>query len=637
MEGGDTTRFRESRGMFGTHGKILRVNLSKSKVSQEELPESMVRKFLGGAGVATKYLWDEVPKGADPLGSENVLIFMTGSLTGATAPSTGRYSVVFKSPLTGIWGQANSAGFWGVDFKKTGFDGIIFRGISPKPVYLIIEEDKAELRDAGHLWGKSVSETTRLIKEELGQEFNVACIGIAGENQVRYAAVINDLHRAAGRCGGGAVMGSKRLKAIVVSGTKQINIANPAAFREAARKQFDLLDEHMLKIGLEAFGTNMVLDMVNVRGGFPTRNWQTGVFPEAEVEEINAIALSEKVLVEKKSCFACPISCGRVTRIREGPYKGKGGEGPEYETVGALGGMCGISDMEAITMANYLCNDYGLDTISTGSTVAFAMECYEKGILTKSDAGGLELKFGDPDVMIELVHKIAKREGIGDLLAEGTKRVSEKLGKGTERFAMHVKGLELPAYDSRAVKLTGLTFATANRGGDHITGYVQGPTYLDVPFLVVEESMIEDPLVENVEEVKIAKDMEDALTVFDCVGACKFMGMCLATKEWVDLIRYGLGWDDFDVADFRTIGERVYNLARAFSVREGLTRANDTLPKRLLEEPLPEGPAKGHVNNLPLLLDAYYELRGWDKATGKPTPEKLRELGLEELIPDMWG
>ncbi|MBI4763867.1 MAG: aldehyde ferredoxin oxidoreductase family protein [Deltaproteobacteria bacterium] len=620
--------------MFGCQGKVLRVNLSDGRISEEELSEILVLKFLGGAGLATKYLWDSVPRGADPLGAENALIFMTGALTGAAAPSTGRYSVVFKSPLTGIWAQANSAGHWGVDLKRTGFDGVIIQGISPKPVYLIVTDGKAELRDASHLWGKSVSETTQTIKAERGEKFNVACIGIAGENQVRYASIMNDLHRAAGRCGGGTVMGSKRLKAITVIGTKPVNIANPSAFKEAAKRQFKHLNDHMLKIGLEAFGTNLVLDLVNVRGGFPTRNWQTGMFPE--VDEINAIALREKVLVDKKTCFSCPIRCGRASEIRRGAYKGKRGEGPEFETVGAFGGMCGISDLEAITMANYLCNDYGLDTISTGSTIAFAMECYEKGILAKSDTEGLELKFGDPNIMIELVHKIAKREGIGDLLAEGVRRVSEKLGKGTDRFAMHVKGLELPAYDSRAVKLTGLTFATANRGGDHITGYVQGPTYLDVPFLVVEESMIEDPLVENVKEVKIAKDMEDALTVFDCAGACKFMGMCLATEEWIDLIKFGLGWDDFSVTDFRTIGERVINLARVFSVREGLTGADDTLPKRLLEEPLPEGPAKGHVNNLAPLLDAYYLLRGWDKKTGKPTRGKLRELGLEEVIPLIW-
>lgn len=620
--------------MFGCHGKILRVNLSELRVSEEDFPESMVRKFLGGAGMATKYLYDEVKPGADPLGPENELIFMTGSLTGAVSPSTGRYSVVAKSPLTGFWGQANSAGFWGTDFKKTGFDGIIFQGIAPKPVYLVVEDGKAELKDAAHLWGKSVPETTRLIKAELGEKFNVACIGIAGENQVLYASIMNDLHRAAGRCGMGTVMGSKCLKAIAVNGTKPVQIADPFGFAKAAKKQYEMLDQALIKIALETFGTNMAIDLVNVRGGFPTRNWQTGVSPH--IDEICATALTEKILVERVGCFACSIKCGRRTEIRRGPYQGKTGEGPEFETIGAFGGMCAIDDLEAIAMIHYLCDDYGLDTISAGNTIGFAMECYEKGILTKSDTDGLELKFGDYEATIELLHKIAKREGIGDLLSQGVKKISEKLGRGTESFAMHVKGLELPAYDSRAVKATGLAYATANRGGDHITGYVQGPSFLDYPFLVVDESRIKDPLVADPEEAKVVKDLEDALTVFDCVGACKFMGMALAMREWVDLIAAGLG-GDFGISEFKMSGERVYNLARAFSVREGLTAADDTLPKRLLEEPLPEGPAEGHVNELAPLLDAYYELRGWDKATGKPTPEKLKELGLEELIPDLWG
>lgn len=620
--------------MFGCHGKILRVSLSESKISQEDLPEDLFNKYLGGAGVATYYLYHEVPKGADPLGPENELIFMTGALTGTTSPSTGRYSVVFKSPLTGIWGQSNSAGFWGSDFKRTGFDGIIFRGISPKRVYLVIEEDKAELRDAEHLWGKSVSETTRLIKEELGEKFNVACIGIAGENQVRYASIMNDLHRAAGRCGGGAVMGSKRLKAIAVSGEKPVKLANPSAYAKAAKGQFELLDQAMMKIGLESFGTNLAIDMVQVRGGLPTRNWQTGVFPN--LDEISATALSEKVFVEPKGCFSCPLKCGRVSEIRTGKYEGNKGEGPEYETVGSLGAMCGIDDLEAITMAHYLCNDYGLDVISTGSTIAFTMECYEKGILIKSDTNGLELRFGDPDVVIELVHKIAKRKGIGDLLAEGTKRMSGKLGKGSEKFAMHVKGLELPAYDSRAVQITGLSYASANRGGDHITAYVQGPTFLDIPFLVIPDSKIEDSLVANPKEAKVVVDLENNLTALDSLGACKFMGMCLYTKEWVALVAACLG-REFTADDMAKVGERTYNIARVFNVREGLTRADDTLPPRLLEEPLPEGPAEGKVNeNLPQMLDTYYELRGWDKATGKPSPEKLRELGLEEYIPDIW-
>ncbi len=621
--------------MFGGHGRILRVNLSESTVSQEEIPERLFDKFLTGAGLATHYLYHEVPKGAEPLGPENELILMTGALTGTTAPSTGRFNWVFKSPLTGLWAQSNSAGHWGVDFKKTGFDGVIFEGASPKPVYLVIEEDKAELRDAEHLWGKSVSETTKLIKEELGEKFEVDCIGIAGENQVRYAGIINDLHRAAGRCGGGAVMGSKRLKAIAVRGTTPVKVANPEAFAKVAKKQFELLDQHMLKVSLESFGTNLVIDLVNVRGGFPTRNWQTGVFPE--LEEINAQALSEKVLVETKGCFACPLNCGRRSEIRRGKYKGTKGEGPEYESVGTFGGQCQVTDMEAITMAHYLCDDYGLDTISTGSTIAFAMECYEKGILTKSDTDGLELEFSDADIVIELVHKIAKREGIGDLLAEGTRRMAQKLGKGSERFAMNVKGLELPAYDSRAVQITGLAFAVANRGGDHMTAYIQGPTFLDIPFLVIPDSQIKDPLVADPEEVHILVELENVMTALDTLGACKFMGFCVASEEWVELVAHCLG-REFTYDDMVKVGERSYNLARVFNVREGVTRADDTLPPRLLEEPLPEGPAKGKVNeNLPEMLDKYYELRGWDKATGKPTPEKLRELGLEEYIPDMWG
>jgi len=322
--------------------------------------------------------------------------------------------------------------------------------------------------------------------------------------------------------------------------------------------------------------------------------------------------------------------------MRKGKYSGIKGEGPEYESVGTLGGQCQVTDMEAITMAHYLCDDYGLDTISTGASIAFAMECYEKGILTKSDTDGLELKFGDPDVVIELVHKIAKREGIGDFLAQGTRRMSQKLGRGTEKFAMHVKGLELPAYDSRAVQITGLAYAVANRGGDHITAYIQGPTFLDIPFLCVPDSQIKDVNVADPGEVHVLVDLENVMTALDTLGACKFMGFCVAAEEWIELVEHCLG-RRFTYDDLVEVGERAYNLARVFNVREGVTRADDTLPPRLLEEPLPEGPAKGKVNeNLPAMLDRYYELRGWDKATGKPTPKKLEELGLEEYIPDIW-
>jgi aldehyde:ferredoxin oxidoreductase len=621
--------------MYGGHGKLLRVNLTEHTISQEHIPENLFDKFLTGAGLATHYLYHEVPKGAEPLGPDNELILMTGALTGTTAPSTGRFNWVFKSPLTGLWAQSNSAGFWGVDFKKTGFDGIIFQGISAKPVYLIITEDKTELIDASHLWGKGVFETTALIKKELGEKFNVDCIGIAGENLVRYASIMNDLHRAAGRCGGGAVMGSKKLKAVAVFGKKPVKLANPGSFAEVAKKQFELLDQHMFKVALETFGTNVVIDLVNVRGGFPTRNWQTSAFPE--IEEINSQALSDKVLEKSLGCFACPLKCGRGSEIRRGKYKGARGEGPEYESVGTLGGGCQVTDLEAITKAHYLCNDYGMDTISTGATIAFAMECYEKGILTNKDAEGLELKFGDADVVIESIHKIAKREGIGNLLAEGTRRMAQKLDKGAEKFAMHVKGLELPAYDSRAVQITGLAYAVANRGGDHVTAYIQGPTFLDIPFLCIPDSQIKDPLVADPSEVHILVALENVMTALDTLGACKFMGFCVSSEEWVELVEHCLG-HKFTYDDLVKIGERAYNLARVFNVREGVTRADDTLPPRLLEEPLTEGPAAGKVNeNLPAMLDKYYELRGWDKVTGKPTPEKLRELGLEEYISDIWG
>ena len=618
--------------MFGYMGQILRVDLTNGKVSEEALKEDDCKMFLGGSGLATKYLFDEVSKGTDPLGPDNKLIFMTGPLTGTESPSAGRYCVVTKSPLTGLWGEGNSGGSWGVYLKNSGFDGIIFEGISPKPVYLVIDDGKVELIDARHLWGKGVSETYRLIREELGEDFNVACIGIAGENLVRYAGIFNDVHRPAGRCGVGTVMGSKRLKAVAARGTQEIKIANKDAFSQISKRNYDLVNESLLKITLETYGTAMVTDLVNVRGGFPTRNWQTGVVPD--IDKISGITLESTLLVDRKHCYACPISCGRVSVVKSGPYACKG-EGPEFETIGAFGAMCALENLEAVTLAHNLCDDYGLDVISTGSTIAFAIECYEKGILTKADTDGLELKFGEADVVLGLIHKIAKREGIGDLLAEGTKRVAAKLNKGAERFAMNVKGLELPAYDPRAAKICGLAFATANRGGDHITAYVEGLAFVDIPFLCVEDSRIEDWIVENPAEAKVVKDLEDALTVFDCVGTCKFMGMALATEDWVDMIANCVGWE-FSVSDFRKAGERVYNLARAFSVRDGLTRADDTLPKRLLEEPLPEGAAQGHmVKKLDQSLDAYYEFRGWDKRTGKPTPEKLKDLNLDYVIDKM--
>ncbi|HPD56740.1 MAG TPA: aldehyde ferredoxin oxidoreductase family protein [Smithellaceae bacterium] len=620
----------------GFMGKILRVNLNKGSISEERIPEDKMRKYLGGVGIATSYLYEEVPAGIDPLGEKNKLIFMTGPLTGTTSASAARYSVVAKSPLTGIWGHGNSGGNFGPMLKRSGYDGIIIEGVSPKPVYLEIVDGKAELKDAAHLWGKSVNETEALLQKGAGQKPIIASIGQGGENLVRYSAIMNNSHRAVGRCGLGAVMGSKKLKAVVCSGKTKIELHDPEEFKKISKKQIGYLNESVLKVGFEAFGTNLVADMVNARGGYPTLNWQKGVFDQ--IEEMNGQAMTDKVLVKELACFGCPIACGRGTAIKEGKWAGRSGEGPEYETTNMFGACCGIADMNAVTMANYLCNEYGLDTISTGSSIAFAMECFEKGILTKEMTGGIDIKFGDSDIIVELVEKIAKREGIGDLLAEGTKVMAEKLGGGSSAFAMNVKGLELPAYDPRAAKICGLGFVTANRGGDHITGFIEAPTFIDAPILIVEESSIEDPLNAKPEEAKILMDMEDALTSLDALGGCKFMGALLKAEDLVDLIRSATGWNDFSVDDFRKCGERIYNLGRVYCNREGIRRKDDVLPERLMKEPLPEGPAEGMVldaETLEMLKDAYYKYRGWDLATGIPTPAKLKELGMDELIEDV--
>jgi aldehyde:ferredoxin oxidoreductase len=618
-------------------GQILHVNLSSGAISTEELDPIWARQTLGGAGLATRYLFDLTAPGIDPLGKENVLIFMTGALTGTPSASASRYSVVAKSPQTNLWGQSNSGGFFGPALKWSGFDGIIFEGIAPEPVYLQILDGKAELRDARHLWGMKVPECDDQLQSEAGRSVTVACIGPGGENLVRYAGIMNNKHRSAGRTGMGAVMGSKRLKAIVCGGNRHIDLHDAKGFMAITQRQREFMDESILKIGFDAFGTNMIADMVNVRGGYPTLNWQKGTFEQ--IDNVNAQAMTDQVLVEGVRCFACPVACGRGTEIRQGKWKGAHGEGPEYETVDTLGAMCGVDDLNAITMANYLCNEYGLDTISTGATIAFAMECYQKGILNDDQTGGIPLEFGNADLLVDLVEMIGKRQGVGDLLAEGSMRMAERLGNDSGHYAMHVKGLELPAYDPRAIKITGLGYVTANRGGDHMNGYIQGPSFIDIPFLIVDDSTIRDAFVANPQDARVLIDMENALSVLDALGGCKFMGILVSADELVELVRMATGWD-FTLAEFRKTGDRLQTMGRCFCAREGLRRDQDILPERLMNDPLPDGPAQGMTldrASLEKMKDAYYEMRGWDVASGIPTPAKLRELDLEFLIPQLWG
>ena len=617
-------------------GQILRVNLTSGVIDTETLNPQWARQTLGGAGLATRYLFELTSPGIDPLGAQNVLIFMTGALTGTPSASASRYSVVAKSPQTGYWGQSNSGGFFGPALKWSGFDGVIFEGVSPQPVYLLMQDGKAELRNADHLWGLTVPECDDRLQSEIGHPVTVACIGPGGENLVRYASIMNNKHRAAGRTGMGAVMGSKRLKAIVCGGNRHISLYNAGEFNRVTHRQREFMDESIMKIAFEAFGTNMIADMVNVRGGYPTRNWQSGTFEQ--IENVNGQAMTDQILVEGVRCFSCPVACGRGTEIREGKWKGAHGEGPEYETTDTLGAMCGVDDLNAIAMANYRCNELGLDTISAGATIAFAMECYQRGILNLDQTGGVALEFGDADLVVHLVEMIGKREGIGDLLAEGSRRMAEKLGGGSEHFAMHVKGLELPAYDPRAAKITGLAYVTANRGGDHMNGYIQAPTFFDIPFLIIEDSTIRDPLVADPQESRVLINMENALSVLDALGGCKFMGIVLSAGEIVDLVQAATGWD-FDLDEFRMCGDRLQTMARAYSVREGLRRDQDILPRRLMLDPLPDGPAQGMVldhASMEKMKDTYYELRGWDVASGVPTPAKLHELDLDYMIPQLW-
>jgi len=618
-------------------GQILRVNLTSGTIHTENLNPQWVRQTLGGAGLATRYLFDLTKPGIDPLGPENVLIFMTGTLTGTPSASASRYSVVAKSPQTNLWGQSNSGGFFGPALKWSGFDGVIFEGVSPEPVYLSILDGKAELRNASHLWGMTVPECDDRIQNDIGRPVTVACIGPGGENLVRYAAIMNNKNRAAGRTGMGAVMGSKRLKAIACGGNRHISLHNAEGFRQITQKQREFMDESILKIGFDTFGTNMIADMVNVRGGYPSQNWQSGTFEQ--IENVNAQAMTDQVLVEGVRCFACPVACGRGTEIRQGKWKGAHGEGPEYETVDTLGAMCGVDDMNAITKANYLCNELGLDTISTGATIAFAMECYQRGILNLGQTGGVALEFGNADLVVVLVEKIGKRDGIGDLLAEGSLRMAERLGSDSVHYAMQVKGLELPAYDPRATKITGLGYVTANRGGDHMNGYIQGPTFIDIPFLIVDDSSIRDPYLADPQDARVLIDMENALSVLDALGGCKFMGVLISANEIVELVQTATGWD-FDLQEFRKCGDRLQTMARAYCAREGLRRDQDILPARLMLDPLPDGPAEGMVldrSSLEKMKDAYYEMRGWDVATGIPTPAKLHELDLDYIIPQLWN
>lgn len=600
--------------MFGWNGKLIRVDLSNGTITKENLNMQDARNFLGGRGLGTKIMMDEVDPAVDPFSPENKLIFMSGPLTGTFASSSGRYEVVSKAPLTGTIGASNSGGHFGPELKYAGYDGIIFEGKADKPVYLYINDDDVQLRSAEHLWGKTVFETTDRLLEENGEDTRVACIGPGGELKVLFATVMNDKHRAAGRSGLGAVMGSKNLKAVCVRGTKSIQVAKPKEFMDSCVDARRKLKEHPVAgSGLPTFGTEVLVNILNQSGALPTRNWKDGgIFEHAD--DTGGEALRDKYLVRNKGCFGCSIGCGRVTKVSEGKFQGFG-EGPEYEAGWAYGADCGVRELDAICKANYICNELGIDPITMGSTLACAMELREKGYIKKEELGG-DLSFGNAEAIVDFTRKTGLREGFGDKLAEGSYRLAESYGH--PELSMSVKKQEMPAYDGRGVQGMALEYATSNRGGCHVRGYLTSPEILGVPVKI-------DPLV-TTDKAGWLKTFQDLTAVIDSIGICLFTTFGLGLPEIAAMLRNATGMEGSD-EEILKAGERIWNLEKLFNLKAGFSKKDDTLPPRLLNEPLTSGPAKGKVAELDVMLKDYYGVRGWDE-DGVPTGNKLAELAL---------
>jgi aldehyde:ferredoxin oxidoreductase len=599
---------KDHRPSCGWVGRIARVDLTSGDIRIDELAAELANSYLGGRGLGVRVLYGEVGPSVEPLGPDNLIVFATGPLTGTKAPTGGRFSASTKSPLTGTVLDSNSGGKWGVRLKGAGYDALIITGAATHPVWLLIDEDGITLNDASQLWGLDVEATTDSLLNQVNQHqvASIACIGPAGENLVRFASVVNDRSRTVGRGGTGAVMGAKKLKAIVACGSQKPTIADPERFDffvYEARKA--LKQSPLTAIALPQFGTAALVRLMDELGALPTRNFTDYRFEHAA--DVSGEALKERLLVKRSACWGCPIGCGRVTKTRRAR-----GEGPEYETIWALGPACGVSDLEVIAEANYLCNRLGLDTISTGVTIACAMEMAEHGI------GGFTWRFGDAQALLPTIADIAYRRGLGDMLAEGSRRFADH--HGAVEYAMQSKGMELPAYEPRAMGGQGLGFATSNRGACHLRGNMLGPEILGVPKLVSRFA--------SGGNVGLLIYHQHISAVFDAIGLCKFAGLVLSDEHLARMLSAATGIA-FEAQDLHIVGERIWNLERLYNLREGFTREDDTLPRRFLEEPIANGPGQGRVVDLEAMLQDYYRARGWD-SDGIPTAEKLSRLGLEE-------
>jgi aldehyde:ferredoxin oxidoreductase len=613
----------------GYAGKILRVNLTSGKIWTEEPSDAFYRRYVGGNGFIGYYLLKEVPKGADPLGPDNALVFAGGAITGIPVAGAGRSAVGCKSPLTGGYGEADVGGFFGAEMKQAGFDAVVVQGKADKPVYLWIHNGEAELRSAEHLWGKTTLETQEAITEELGERrARMAMIGPGGEKLVRYACVINDVKHAAGRTGVGAVMGSKNLKAVVARGKPGVPVADQEKVRELSR--WMAANWKDLAWSSHDQGTNAGLSGLNEMGALPTRNFQDGQFEGAS--KIDGVALRDTITIDRGGCYACPINCKRVVKVDDDEYKvNPEYGGPEYETVGAFGSNCGVDDLRAISVANEICNAYSLDTISTGMMVSFAMECYEEGLLSKERADGLELNFGNAKAMVELTRKIAEREGIGDILAEGPEAAAKWVGPGAEQFVVAVKNQPFPMHECRTRHGQALGYAVSVTGADHVHNFWDGgmekePLTEDWQAVGVFEAVPQTEL--NATKVRAFTHVVNGAWLANHLGLCNFVPW--TDDQVIQLVRTITGWQ-VNRFELLKVCERGVTLARVFNLREGLTRKDDVLPPRMR---MPH--KSGTVNEKPVdpevldeNLSVYYGMMGWDPETGVPTLAKLQDLDIE--------
>jgi len=605
--------------MNGFMGQLLAVDLSSGQISSVPLNEEYARQFVGGAGLACRYLYDRVDRNTDPLGPENPLLFMTGPLVGTVAPMCGRYVVCARSPQTGLWAEANSGGKFGPYLRFAGYDGVLFTGQAPHPMYLSIWNGQAKLKDARHLWGKDTYTTQAAIQDELGgAKVSIACIGPAGENLVKYAAVMNDHGRAAGRTGLGAVMGAKNLKAIAAGGDFQVPVADKAKLKLAAQEVVKAMKEDPRGQFLSAGGTASATDTTMWLGDVPSKYFTQGLWEPAT--RLGGGTMAETILSGKRACYRCPVGCGRVTTI-SGPHALDKIDGPEYETAIAYGSLILNDNLPAAGYASHLCNLYGLDTISAGSTIAFAYHLYDQGIISKADTGGLELKWGDIEAALTLTEQIARREEFGAVLAEGSRSVGRKYG--VEDLAVQVNGLEVAMHDPRAFVGMALVYATSPRGACHN----QGDMYLvDLGAAVYElDIQVGDRLESSPEKALMTSRAQDRCTLYNSMVMCLFCNPAVSTI--VDLLNAATGWD-VQISDLLPLGERAFNLKRLFNGKLGLTAKDDRLPKLLLQ-PLSDPQVETRVPDMDVLLPAFYRVRGWDPETGMPTPEKRRALGLD--------